>query len=383
LCEVAADFHQVEVLSWWFRDADSFAKEVFVGFAIRRHLADALLAVLVDGFKPWLAVEAAAKWTPTREFVFGPAPEGFWPGGGWFTNSKRETRGIRAMEGRWTRRQTGSELRNESEVTEVVLPCGVTGLAGDALRGYAMLRSLTIQPGCVTIEDGTLWNTKTRRWDGAMAGCSSLVTATIPSTCATIGAFAFTGCSGLTELVIPSSVTTIGSSAFNGCSGLVKLVIALGVRIIGNAALRGCSGLTELVIPSSLTSVGNGAFHGCSGLTRLVIPSSVTIIGHGAFRGCSGLSGLVIPSSVGTIGKAAFRDCSGLRHLAIPASLAGIGDSHRGVFSGVKLDRVTLVGSPLGPAVVANLDPALAPGARVMSAALAGQRFGRFAIVAA
>jgi hypothetical protein len=41
LLEVAADFHQPEVLSWLFRDADKFAKELFVDFAIRRHLADA------------------------------------------------------------------------------------------------------------------------------------------------------------------------------------------------------------------------------------------------------------------------------------------------------------------------------------------------------
>jgi hypothetical protein len=44
---------------------------------------------------------------------------------------------------------------------------------------------------------------------------------------------------------------------------------------------------------------------------------------------------------------------------------------------------VTLVGSPLDPAVVANLDPALAPGAKVIGPALAGQAFGRFVIVAA
>jgi hypothetical protein len=38
---------------------------------------------------------------------------------------------------------------------------------------------------------------------------------------------------------------------------------------------------------------------------------------------------------------------------------------------------------PLDPAVVANVEPALAPSATVISAALAGERFGRFAIAAA
>jgi hypothetical protein len=106
LLEVAADFHQLEVLSWLFRDADPFVRELFIDFAIRHHVADALLAVLVDGFRPWWPVKAAAKWTPMREFVFGPAPEGFWPDGGWFTNCKGETKGIRAMlaDGRANRR---------------------------------------------------------------------------------------------------------------------------------------------------------------------------------------------------------------------------------------------------------------------------------------
>jgi hypothetical protein len=173
-------------------------------------------------------------------------------------------------------------------VTEVVLPCGLTAIAGDAFCGYAMLHSLAVQPGCVTIEGGTELNKQRRRYEGALAGCSSLVRANIPATCAPIGAF--TGCSGLVNAAVPSGVTTIGDSAF--------------------------------------------------------------------------------------------RDCSGLRRLTIPASLTRVGDGDRDVFRDVSLDRVTPIGSPLDR-VVATLNPALAPGARVISAELAGQAFGRFAIVAA
>jgi hypothetical protein len=241
------------------------------------------------------------------------------------------------MVGRWTHKLTESKSGNESEVTEVVLPCGVTAIAGDAFCDYAMLRSLTIQPGCVTIEGGTGLNVQRQRYEGAMAGCSSLVKAMIPATCATIGAFALSGCSGLSDLAIPSSVTTIGDEAL--CS---------------------CSGLTSVVIPSKVTNIGDSAFYDCSGLTELVIPSSVT-----------------------SIGDAAFWDCSGVKALTISASLRGIGDSDHDVFYGLTLERVTLVGSPLDPAVVANVEPALAPSATVISAALAGQWFGRFAIAAA
>jgi hypothetical protein len=466
LLEVAGDFHQLEILAWLFRDADRFEKELFVGFAIRRHLADALLAVLVDGFRPWWAVRAAAEWAPMREFVFGPAPEGFWPDGGWFTNSKGKTKGIRAVNGRWTRKLARSGLGNESEVTDVMLPCGVEAIAGDAFRDYATLRSLTIQSGCVTIEDGKGRRSRNERYEGAMAECRSLVWATIPATCATIGSSAFGNCSGLTHLVVPSSVTTIGSSAFSGCSrlteleippsvttighdafrncsGLTKLVIPPSVTAIGYEAFSGCSGLTELEIPPSVTTIGHGAFRNCWGLTKLVIPPSVTAIGYEAFSGCWGLTELVVPSGVTTIERSAFFSCSGLTELVIPSGVTAIGDDafafcsgltelvlppslttigdgafsgcsrlrrltisaslarfadygafrisiwdglagvRCDVFRGLELDRLTLVGSPLDRGLVANLERALAPGARVIGAALAGQAFGRFAIVAA
>jgi hypothetical protein len=132
LLEVAIDFHQLDVLAWLFRDADTFEKELFIDFAIGRHLADALLTVIVDGFTPWWGLAAAGRRAPAHEIEFGPAPTGFWPGGGWRTNSKGERKGIRATEGRWTRKRTESEVGNESEVIEVVLPCGVTAIAGDA-----------------------------------------------------------------------------------------------------------------------------------------------------------------------------------------------------------------------------------------------------------
>jgi hypothetical protein len=85
-----------------------------------------------------------------------------------------------------------------------------------------------------------------------------------------------------------------------------------------------------------------------------------------------------------SIGDEAFRDCSGLTRLTIPANMTRIGDSDRTALQGVtSLERVTLVSSPLDAEVVEIVEPALASGARVISAALAGQMFGRFMIVAA
>jgi hypothetical protein len=82
------------------------------------------------------------------------------------------------------------------------------------------------------------------------------------------------------------------------------------------------------------------------------------------------------------IQNCAFGRCKGLAALEIPAAFSRLGE---GVFEGVtKLDRLTLLGSPLSPAVVANLKaclflgPVTAP--RVIGPALPGQMFGRFSI---
>jgi hypothetical protein len=54
------------------------------------------------------------------------------------------------------------------------------------------------------------------------------------------------------------------------------------------------------------------------------------------------------------------------------------------VFKGVrKLERLTLLGSPLSPTAVAGLIDCLTPGAKVIGSALVGQQFGSLTIIVA
>jgi hypothetical protein len=67
--------------------------------------------------------------------------------------------------------------------------------------------------------------------------------------------------------------------------------------------------------------------------------------------------------------------------LQIPSHFSILGE---GVFEGVtKLERLTLVGSRLSPAVVASLKGCLTPSAKVIGPALVGEKFDRFTIAAA
>jgi hypothetical protein len=355
--EVAADFHREEPLRWLFRDSDVFEQQLFIVFALEAHLADGLLEVLREGVRPWWQPtrEAAAKYREAERLEFGDPPEGFGATGGWWEDANGVVSAILPQSNeRWTRAMTKSKLGVVGEVVGVVLPSGVSSISGNAFNDYSRLRSLTIQPGCVDIEGGRM---KLGDLWGVMAGCIALVKVTIPQTCASIGQYAFLGCSSLTELRIPSGVRSIGCSAF-----------------------RDCSGLGQLTVPSNVTSVGHCAFSGCSGLTRVTVLVGVESIGYYAFAGCSALAQVTIPSSVASIGNSAFYGCASLRGLTIPASVSEIGGE---VFWGVTaLEWVTLVGCPLDAAVVAAVEPALAPGAKVVSRALAGQPFGGFTIIA-
>jgi hypothetical protein len=360
LLEVAADFHRDEVTRWLFRDSTISEQELFFVFALEARLADGLLEVLGEGVRPWWrrTRKAAAICREAGEIEFGEPPEGFSVDGGWWDHANQGVRALAAMPNEfWTQEVTEAKLGRVEDVVGVVLPSGVRLVCWYAFKGYTALRSLTIQHGCVGIGNGT-W--QDFNWAGTMSGCPSLVRVTIPETCTMIGGCAFFGCSGLQQLVIPSSVTEIGYAAFCGCSGLIRLTIPSKVTIIRAYAFRGCSGLVQVTMHSGVTRIGDGVFLGCSRLAQLMIPSSVTEIGYEAFCGCSSLSQLVIPANIAKMGLLFIQ-----------------------VFDGAPvLESLTLVGSPLNPAIVAVVEPALMPGAKVVGAALAGQEFGRFTITA-
>ena len=227
----------------------------------------------------------------------------------------------------------------DQEITNLVIPEGVTTISSETFRKCAYITSVTI-PNSVTSIGG-----------GAFYGCSALTSVTIPNSVTSIGGSAFQGCSGLTSVTIPNSVTSIGSIAFYGTAwynnqpdGLVyagkvaytykgtmpnntDIVLEEGTLGIADFAFEGCSSLTSITIPNSVTSIGSDAFNYCTGLTSITIGNSVTNIGSNAFRYCRGLTSITIGNSVTNIGNRAFDGCSGLTSITIPNSVTSIGAS--------------------------------------------------------
>ena len=179
---------------------------------------------------------------------------------------------------------------NQKEITNLIIPDGVTAIQ-----------------------------------DNTFHGCSGLTSVTIPSSVTSIGIETFSGCSGLTSVTIPGSLTSIGEVAFYGCSGLTSVTIPNSVKSIGGAAFAYCSGLTSIMVEKDnsqydsrdncnaiIETASNKLIAGCKNTT---IPGSVTSIGNEAFSGCSGLTSVTIPGSMMGFGWYAFYGCSGLQHV--------------------------------------------------------------------
>ena len=139
-------------------------------------------------------------------------------------------------------------------VSEVVIPQGVTKIHSNAFRGHFEITSINIPNSVLTIDD-----------------------------------WAFTGCSSLTNVVLPESVTNIGRYAFSDCESLKSINLPDGLASIDFGTFCGCNSLTKIKIPDSVTYIGSGAFEGCVKLITVEFSENIQTIEKDAFNGCNNL----------------------------------------------------------------------------------------------
>lgn len=188
---------------------------------------------------------------------------------------------------------------NGEEITDLVIPNGVTSICGGAFIGFKGLNSVTIPNSVISIYDS-----------------------------------AFKECKGLTEVTIGNGVTYIGGRAFQHCTDLNAVYISdlvawcnihFGEHIV--AAYDDCASnplmyakhlylngeeITDLNIPYGVTAIKKYAFRYFSGLTSVTIPNSVTEIGLRAFQDCTNLMTITIGSGVTSIRGWAFAKVRGV-----------------------------------------------------------------------
>lgn len=185
---------------------------------------------------------------------------------------------------------------NDTEVTDLMIPDGITSVGNYAFLGWTALTSVRIPNSVSSIGDN------------AFNGCTGLTSIYIPNSVTEIGQVAFEGCTALKSVTLGNAITTIGLSAFSGCTALTSITIPNSVTDIGASAFSGCTSLLNATLGNAVAHIGGGAFWNCSALMSIKIPNSVTDIGINAFNGCTELSSVTIGNSVTTIGKNAFQN---------------------------------------------------------------------------
>ncbi len=179
-----------------------------------------------------------------------------------------------------------------TEITEVVIPEGVTRIEARAFRDAEYITSVTL-PNSLTYIDQE----------------------------------SFRGMRHLTSINIPSSVTVIGKSAFTDCDVLQKVIVpdiaawcqtyfgdGWGNPLYSSHHLFSdeTTEIKDLIIPEGVTKISHFAFFGCSGLTSVTIPNSITQLNKSTFAYCSGLKSVTLPNSITSIGDYVFAYCSSL-----------------------------------------------------------------------
>ena len=119
------------------------------------------------------------------------------------------------------------------------------------VSGYTGTATEVVIPAEVTHEDNTYKVTAIGY--SAFWNNSDLTSVTIPEGVTRIEAIAFGSCTSLKSVTIPEGVTYIGDLAFDSCTSLKSVTIPEGVTMIDGSAFSGCTSLTSVSLPASLT----------------------------------------------------------------------------------------------------------------------------------
>lgn len=132
----------------------------------------------------------------------------------------------------------------------------------------------------------------------------------IPEGVTSIRQWAFVNCNNIKSVTIANTTKFIDNWAFSDCKGLTTVKLGSGVETIW-AAFEGCENLSHVEISPNLKSILSGAFLNCYKLTEFIIPAMVNYIDGSAFVNCSGLNkitSLIPAENLFELDKATFRD---------------------------------------------------------------------------
>ena len=128
----------------------------------------------------------------------------------------------------------------------------------------------------------------------------------IPNGLTRIKAYAFNRCTNITSLTVPEGVTTIDYYAFSGCIGLTSLNLPDSLTTVNSGVFECCTGLTNVTLPNSISDLGSSAFASCVNLTSINVPDGVSDISSDMFARCINLTSVTIGTGVTYVSNDAF-----------------------------------------------------------------------------
>lgn len=246
----------------------------------------------------------------------------------------------------------GCFLENTA-LTEVSLPDGLTSIGAQAFYGCSSLAGITFPESLTVIGEN------------AFFGCSALPEVSIPASVAEIGAFAFDTTEYVTSFTVspdnaayasqdgvlfdkdmttlikypearpdtaytvPDPCTEIEDWAFIGAQYLEQIDLNR-VTSIGEDAFYYCIALQSIAVPEGVTELIGSTFSCCTSLQSVKLPSTLKSIGENCFYSCVSLTDIALPEGLEKIGAYAFYHCTSLESLTVPASVITISSSCMG-----------------------------------------------------
>ena len=233
-------------------------------------------------------------------------------------------------------------MKDQTKLTELILPDSVTRIGGNALYGCSALKTIHLGKGVSYIGSGAFGqcpslesinvhsdnvnycsrnNCLISLQDRTLVlGCKE---SQIPEdgTVTRIGAFAFEGCKGLVELIIPNTISHIEEGAFRDCNSLTTVKLGDGVQVVGKRAFEECDVLSKVDFGQSVHTVDDFGFAYNHCLTQLEFPASLRYLGEEAFSNSTSLVSVTFQEGLISIGQNCFCFCENLLSAHLPDSV--------------------------------------------------------------
>ena len=183
---------------------------------------------------------------------------------------------------------------NPSEVTEIIIEEGITGINDRLTRMF-----------------------------------KNAISVTLPSSLESIGEYNFSNFTKLETVTIPdnSKLKYIYTSAFEKCTSLKSINLPQGLESIYSRAFHTCSNLTNLKLPSTLTRIDELAFSNGPRFknNELTVPKGVTTIKSRSIYNINDLKTINVEDGVTKIEYFAFSDNDSLTRINLPSSIKSVG----------------------------------------------------------